>query len=111
MLRRRGRIRVSGRLRNQNVPATPAPRGGGTASDDALVTLRDQVLPATVGKVPGVSYAVTGDTAGLYDDVHELHSSLPVVFAFVAALAFVLLLAAFRSLAIPLVSIGRVMID
>jgi mannose-6-phosphate isomerase-like protein (cupin superfamily) len=27
MLRRRGRIRVSGRLRIRNVPATPAPRG------------------------------------------------------------------------------------
>ena len=80
--------------------------GADAASDNALLTLRDQILPATLGKVPGVSYAVTGDTAGLYDDVHELHSSLPAVFGFVAALAFVLLLVAFRSAVIPLVSIA-----
>jgi len=82
-----------------------AGNGTDSASDNALLTLRDQVLPATLGKVPGVSYAVTGDTAGLYDDVHELHASLPAVFGFVAVLAFVLLLVAFRSVAIPLVSI------
>jgi putative drug exporter of the RND superfamily len=79
--------------------------GTDSASDNALLTLRDQILPGTLGKVPGVSYAVTGDTAGLYDDVHELHASLPAVFGFVAVLAFVLLLAAFRSAVIPLVSI------
>jgi putative drug exporter of the RND superfamily len=79
--------------------------GTDSASDGALLTLRDQILPGTLGKVPGVSYAVTGDTAGLYDDIHQLHSSLPAVFGFVAVLAFVLLLAAFRSAVIPLVSI------
>ena len=79
--------------------------GADSVSDNGLLTLRDQVLPATLGQVPGVSYAVTGDTAGLYDDVHELHASLPAVFGFVAVLAFVLLLVAFRSAVIPLVSI------
>ncbi len=83
-----------------------AGNGSDSASDNALLTLRDQILPATLGKVPGVSYAVTGDTAGLYDDIHELHATLPAVFAFVAALAFVLLLAAFRSVTVPLVSIA-----
>ena len=80
--------------------------GSDSASDNALLTLRDQILPATLGKVPGVSYAVTGDTAGLYDDIHQLHASLPAVFAFVAVLAFVLLLVAFRSVTVPLVSIA-----
>jgi RND superfamily putative drug exporter len=80
--------------------------GTDTASNNALLTLRNQVLPATLGKVPGVSYAVGGDTAGLYDDIHQEKSSLPLVFAFVGVLAFVLLLAAFRSLTVPLVSIA-----
>ncbi len=82
--------------------------GSGTdsASNTALLTLRNQVLPGTLGKVPGVSYAVTGDTAGLYDDIHQETSSLPAVFAFVGVLAFVLLLMAFRSLTVPLVSIA-----
>ena len=36
--------------------------GGGTdaASNNALATLRNQALPATLGKVPGISYAVAG---------------------------------------------------
>ena len=80
--------------------------GTDTASDNALLTLRDQLLPETLGKVPGVSYAVAGDTAALYDDIHEESSNLPAVFAFVGVLAFVLLLVAFRSAAVSLVSIG-----
>ena len=40
-----------------------AGNGTDTASDNALLTLRNQILPDTLGKVPGVSYAVTGDTA------------------------------------------------
>ncbi|HEX8005927.1 MAG TPA: MMPL family transporter [Trebonia sp.] len=83
-----------------------AGNGTDSASDNALLTLRDQILPATLGKVPGVSYAVGGDTAGLYDDIHQLHDILPAVFAFVAVLAFVLLLAAFRSVTVPVVSIA-----
>ena len=79
--------------------------GANTASDNALATLRSQILPDTLGKVPGVSYAVTGDTAQLADDTHQMDVSLPVVFAVVAVLAFCLLLAAFRSVVVPLVSI------
>jgi putative drug exporter of the RND superfamily len=66
----------------------------------------DRVLPATIGRVPGVSYAVTGDTASNYDDIAALHSRTPLVLAVVAALAFVLLLIAFRSPAIALLSVG-----
>jgi putative drug exporter of the RND superfamily len=82
-----------------------AGNGSDSASDAALLTLRDQVLPATLGKVPGVSYAVAGTTAGLYDDIHQMHVSLPAVFALVAVLAFVLLTVAFRSATVPLASI------
>jgi putative drug exporter of the RND superfamily len=83
-----------------------AGNGADTTSDNALLTLRNQILPDTLGKVPGVSYAVTGDTASTYDDIHELHASLPAVFGFVAVLAFVLLLVAFRSVLVSLVSIA-----
>ena len=83
-----------------------AGNGGDTASNHALLTLRNQVLPATLGKVGGVSYAVAGNTAGSYDDTVALHSATPMVVAFVVGLAFLLLLVAFRSVAIPLVSIA-----
>jgi RND superfamily putative drug exporter len=83
-----------------------AGNGSNSVSNHALLTLRNQILPATVGHVSGVRYAVTGNTAQNYDDTASLHSSTPLVFAFVIVLAFVLLLVAFRSVAIPLVSIG-----
>jgi len=83
-----------------------AGNGGDAASDRALLTLRNQVLPGTLGRVGGISYAVTGDTAQSYDDTAALHSATPMVVAFVVVLAFALLLVAFRSVAIPLVSIA-----
>ena len=82
--------------------------GNGTdaTSRRALLALRDRILPGTVGRVPGASYAVTGNTAGGYDFGAALRSRTPLVFAVVAGLALVLLMVAFRSLAIPLISIG-----
>ena len=82
-----------------------AGNGSGSASDSALVTLRNQILPSTLGKVPGLSYSVTGDTASNHDFTQQLHSRVPLVFAMVAGVAFVLLAVAFGSIAIPLVSI------
>jgi putative drug exporter of the RND superfamily len=82
-----------------------AGNGGDAASTAALLTLRNHVLPATLGKVGGISYAVAGDTATSYDDTAAMHAAIPVVIAFVVGLAFVLLLVAFRSVAIPLISI------
>ena len=79
--------------------------GTGKVSDDALVTLENKILPSTIGKVPGASFAVTGNTAANYDLRSTLDSRTPLVFAVVALLAFVLLMCAFRSVTIPLVSI------
>jgi RND superfamily putative drug exporter len=83
---------------------------GGSGSDavsyDALAKLRDQVLPATIGRAPGVTYAVTGNTAWEHDLDAAVHSRTPLVFGVVAGLAFLVLMMAFRSVAIPLVSIG-----
>jgi putative drug exporter of the RND superfamily len=83
-----------------------AGNGSDTVSRDALVALRDRILPGTIGKVPGASYAVTGNTANGYDFSAALHSRTPIVFAVVALLALILLTLAFRSLLIPLISIG-----
>jgi putative drug exporter of the RND superfamily len=83
-----------------------AGNGTNATSDAALLRLRDDALASTLGKVPGISYAVTGDTASNYDDITDLHQRTVLVLAVVAVLAFLLLLVAFRSLAIPLVSVG-----
>jgi RND superfamily putative drug exporter len=83
-----------------------AGNGSDQTSEAALSTLRDEALPATVGQAPGVSYAVTGPTASGHDLDSALHSRTPLVFLVVAGLAFLVLLGAFRSVAIPLVSIA-----
>jgi RND superfamily putative drug exporter len=95
---------AAGRALIVDVPL--AGNGQDSVSDNALLTLRNQALPATLGKVGGISYAVTGNTAGSYDDTQQLKSRDPIVLAVVAGLAFLLLLVAFRSVTLPLLSIG-----
>jgi putative drug exporter of the RND superfamily len=82
--------------------------GGGTdaTSNRALAQLRDQALPATLGNVSGINYAVTGMTAGNHDFDSQLTATLPLVFAFVLGLAFLVLMVTFRSVFIPLTSIA-----
>jgi uncharacterized membrane protein YdfJ with MMPL/SSD domain len=82
-----------------------AGNGDNAASLAALATLRNNVLPATLGNVAGVDYAVTGETAGTYDFNERMKARMPWVIAFVLALAFVLLLMTFRSVVIPVTAI------
>jgi uncharacterized membrane protein YdfJ with MMPL/SSD domain len=81
----------------------------GTGSDDAsyaaLSTLRDEVVPETVGALEGVEEGVTGSTAISKDFGSEMRSAAPLVFLFVLAFAFVLLLVSFRSIVIAVKAI------
>jgi uncharacterized membrane protein YdfJ with MMPL/SSD domain len=81
--------------------------GDGTdaRSEAALARLRDHVVPTTIGKVPGTEVNVTGLTAGSKDFNDVMKSRLPIVFAFVLGLAFLLLLVTFRSIVIPIKAI------
>jgi uncharacterized membrane protein YdfJ with MMPL/SSD domain len=79
--------------------------GQNRSSMTALAVLRGKLLPASIGRLAGVSYAVTGETAGTADFNQTIKRSFPLVFAFVLGLAFLLLLVTFRSLVIPLTSI------
>jgi putative drug exporter of the RND superfamily len=85
--------------------------GTDTQSNRALATLRDQVLPGTLGKVSGIDYAVTGMTAGNHDFAAQLDATLPLVFVFVLGLAFLVLMVTFRSVFIPLMSIALNMLS
>ena len=51
-------------------------------------------------------WPVTGETAGDVDFTADMHSHIPIVFAFVLGLAFLLLLLTFRSLVIPIKAIA-----
>jgi RND superfamily putative drug exporter len=84
-----------------------AVKGSGTdaASEQSLKVLREDVVPATVGKLPGAEVAVTGMTAGSKDFLDVMKSRLPIVFGFVLSLAFILLLVTFRSIVVPIKAI------
>jgi RND superfamily putative drug exporter len=79
--------------------------GTDSVSEAALVRLRDDVIPATIGRAPGTEANVTGMTAGSKDFNDTMASHLPLVFGFVLGLTFLLLLVTFRSLVIPIKAI------
>jgi len=84
-----------------------AVEGSGTdaASERSLAVLREQVVPATVGRLAGAEVAVTGVTAGSKDFIDAMTARAPLVFVFVLSLAFILLLVTFRSIVVPIKAI------
>ncbi len=81
--------------------------GNGTdeRSVEALTTLREELIPGTLGELDGVNTYVTGATAGSEDFNSQMSSTAPLVFAFVLGLAFLLLMVTFRSIVIALKAI------
>ena len=81
----------------------------GTGTDDesqaALATLREDVVPSTIGKVDGVEYAVGGTTALDKDWEDEMKTTAPLVFGFVLLFAFLIMLVSFRSIVVALKAI------
>jgi RND superfamily putative drug exporter len=75
------------------------------ASNAALASLRGKIVPATVGSIDGVEVGVTGTTAISKDFDSAMRSTAPLVFAFVLAFAFVLLLVSFRSIVLAVKAI------
>ena len=82
-----------------------AGKGTDAISNRALDLLRDRLIPATIGRLPGVEVRTAGLTAGSRDFNDSMKSHAPIVFAFVLGLAFLLLLVNFRSIVIPLTAI------
>jgi len=79
--------------------------GANAESKAALSELRNDVVPGTVGKVSGASVSVSGMTAQNVDSNEQMSAAMPIVFAFVLLMAFVLLLVTFRSIVIPIKAI------
>ncbi|WP_306184267.1 MMPL family transporter [Streptomyces sp. MK5] len=93
---------------DRNVAVVSVPLVGGSDFDKAgksLEKLRDQVRPATLGKVEGVQAPITGQVAGSHDFNDQLIGSVVPVFAFVVVFAFLLMLLSFRSLTVAITSI------
>ena len=79
--------------------------GNDEQSEAALDQVRDQIIPATIGGVDGVTVNVGGDTAGSKDFRELLTDRLPLIFGFVFVITFVLMLVTFRSIVIPIKAI------
>jgi RND superfamily putative drug exporter len=71
----------------------------------ALAHVRGELVPATLGNVPGATVAVGGQTASSVDYLNRLTDRLPWVIGFVVLLTLALMTAAFRSLVVGLVTV------
>ncbi|MFJ8603462.1 MMPL family transporter [Streptomyces shenzhenensis] len=92
----------------QNVALVSVPLVGGSDMDKAgksLEKLRDEVRPATLGRIDGLQAPITGQVAGSKDFNDQLIRSVVPVFAFVVVFAFLLMLLSFRSLTVAITSI------
>lgn len=96
---------------DRNVATVDIPLNGSgndTTSNEALRSLREDLVPATVLKVPGTEAPVTGQTASSYDFNRKMTGSMPLVFGFVVVFAFLLMLTSFRS---PVVALTAVVLN
>ncbi|MFC8734478.1 MMPL family transporter [Luteimicrobium sp. NPDC057192] len=84
--------------------AQAASSGGGTSgseiANDSVATLRETVVPATVGSIPGATADVGGNAASSLDFTANLRHATPIVAAAVLGLTFLVMLVAFRSVAV-----------
>jgi uncharacterized membrane protein YdfJ with MMPL/SSD domain len=75
--------------------------GTDATSNKALATMRDEILPNTLGLRGSIDdYGVAGITAESEDFNSKMKSAVPLVFAFVLTFAFLLMLVTFRSIVI-----------
>ncbi|MEV5574113.1 MMPL family transporter [Spirillospora sp. NPDC052269] len=84
--------------------ATPYGMNSGQARD-AVAQLRDDLVPATVGKVAGAESWVGGDPAGSVDFSAQLSDRMPLVVGFVLGLSFLMTAVMFRSVVVALTAI------
>jgi uncharacterized membrane protein YdfJ with MMPL/SSD domain len=80
--------------------------GINATSRNALATLHDKIVPATVGKIPGGTTLVGGNLAMSIDWNNQLRHSILPVFLFVMGITFILMLVSFGSVVIAATTIG-----
>ena len=95
-------VNAAGNLALVSVPLRGDPNSPG--SYDAVRRIRSEMVPTAFSSSP-VHVVVGGDTASAVDFFALTHQYTPIVFAFVLGLSFVLLMVAFRSIVLPILSI------
>jgi uncharacterized membrane protein YdfJ with MMPL/SSD domain len=79
--------------------------GADATSRHALGVVHDQIVPATLGRIPDARAHVGGMLAASIDFNNQLRDGIVPVFAVVMGITFLLMLVAFRSLVIPATTI------
>jgi uncharacterized membrane protein YdfJ with MMPL/SSD domain len=74
-------------------------------SERALERLREDIIPASIGTVPGAHAQVTGQTAASVDLREVTVDRGPLVFALVLGMGFLVLMMTFRSIVVPIKAI------
>ncbi|MFE2261948.1 MMPL family transporter [Streptomyces griseosporeus] len=80
--------------------------GNSDQAHDSLDHLRDRYLPATVGRVAGAEYGVSGDVARYTDYPAHQNSRLPLVLGALLLVTFLMTAFAFRSVVLGVIGVG-----
>ncbi|MEU0628046.1 MMPL family transporter [Streptomyces sp. NPDC005989] len=79
--------------------------GNSAQARDSLGHLRDEYLPATVGRVRGAEYGVSGDVARYADYPAHQNSRIPLVLGALLLVTFAMTVYAFRSVVLGLIGV------
>ncbi|MGN6245903.1 MAG: MMPL family transporter [Motilibacteraceae bacterium] len=96
----RAQYAVAGDVAMVQVPIPDGPESA--AAVDSMRRLRGHLVPATLGRLPGVTAGVTGETAGNSDFRTLVDDRMPLVVGFVLLLTVAVLVLSFRSLTVAL---------
>ncbi|MFF8587966.1 MMPL family transporter [Streptomyces althioticus] len=80
--------------------------GNSDEAYDSLDRLRDTYLPATVGRIDGAEYGVTGDVARYADYPAHQNGKLPLVLGALLLVTFAMTVYAFRSVVLGLIGVA-----
>ncbi|MEU6817767.1 MMPL family transporter [Streptomyces sp. NPDC046860] len=79
--------------------------GDSERASDSLKRLRNDLLPATVGRIDGAEYGVSGDVARYADYPAHQNGKLPLVLAALLLVTFAMTVYAFRSVVLGLLGV------
>ncbi|MBY8841138.1 MMPL family transporter [Streptomyces sp. SP2-10] len=99
------RIRTSADHRTSTLELRVPYLGDSPQAYDSLDHLRDDYLPATVGRIAGAEYGVTGDVARYQDYPAHQNGRLPLVLGALLLVTFLMTLYAFRSVVLGLIGV------
>ncbi|MFI7499159.1 MMPL family transporter [Streptomyces sp. NPDC049687] len=99
------RIRMSADHRTGVLELRVPYLGNSDQAYDSLDRLRDDFLPATVGRIDGAEYGVSGDVARYTDYPAHQNSKLPLVLGALLLVTFAMTVYAFRSVVLGLIAV------